>query len=44
MFNLGRSQKERFLSSGLSQADAAHQALAQVCLTLLNTSEFLYAE
>ncbi len=37
-------QTDRGLSAGMPPREAAHQALAQLCLTLLNTSEFLFAE
>ena len=30
--------------TGMIRREAAHQALVQLCLTLLNTSEFLFAE
>jgi hypothetical protein len=39
-----RRQTERARSSGTPSGAAEHQALAQLCLTLLNTSEFLLAE
>jgi hypothetical protein len=32
------------LPNGASRDEASHQALVQLCLTLYNTSEFLYAE
>jgi hypothetical protein len=37
-------QKKRYLSSGMPPGEAEHQALVQLCLTLFNTSEFLFAE
>ncbi len=37
-------QAELFRARGKTGGEAAHQALVQLCLTLLNTSEFLYAE
>ena len=37
-------QAKLFRASGLSRAEAGHQALTQLCLTLFNTNEFLYAE
>jgi mono/diheme cytochrome c family protein len=37
-------QAELFRVRGMTGGEAAHQALIQLCLTLLNTSEFLYAE
>ena len=42
--DLLHKQNELGLARGLSRGDATHQALAQLCLTLLNTSEFLFAE
>jgi len=42
--DLLRRQAERFRAGGLSRGEAGHQALAQLCLTLFNTNEFLYAE
>jgi hypothetical protein len=39
-----RRQAELFRAGGLSPGDARHQALSQLCLTLLNTNEFLYVE
>jgi mono/diheme cytochrome c family protein len=42
--DLLRRQAELFRAGGLSQGEAEHQALAQLCLTLFNTNEFLYAE
>jgi hypothetical protein len=39
-----RQQTERGLSSGLAPDDSARYATEQLCLTLLNTSEFLFAE
>ncbi len=42
--DLLRRQTERFLSAGVAPGEAGHRALAQLCLTLLNTSEFLFAE
>ncbi len=39
-----QNQAARFRSRGDSPADSAHHALAQLCLTLFNTSEFLFAE
>jgi mono/diheme cytochrome c family protein len=42
--DLVEHQAQRFLESGASQETASHQALDQLCLTLLNTSEFLFAE
>jgi len=37
-------QAELYRASGVSNEKARHQALAELCHTLLNTSEFLYAE
>jgi len=37
-------QAELFRARGTTRGEAAHRALVQLCLTLLNTSEFLYAE
>jgi mono/diheme cytochrome c family protein len=37
-------QAQLLLASGLDSRQAAHQALVQLCRTLFNTSEFLYAE
>jgi len=37
-------QRESFRSAGDSDREAGGKALAQLCHTLLNTSEFLYAE
>jgi mono/diheme cytochrome c family protein len=37
-------QAELLRASGLDSGQAAHQALVQLCRTLFNTSEFLYAE
>lgn len=42
--DLLRRQADLFAAKGLSPTDASHQALVQLCLTLFNTSEFLYAE
>ncbi len=39
-----QNQAARFRSRGDSQEASAHHALAQLCLTLFNTSEFLFAE
>jgi hypothetical protein len=39
-----RAQTDRYRSSGASPSDSAHRALTQLCLTMFNTSEFLYAE
>jgi hypothetical protein len=39
-----RRQTERGLSAGMPPGEAARQALVQLCLTLINTSEFLFAE
>jgi Protein of unknown function (DUF1553)/Protein of unknown function (DUF1549)/Planctomycete cytochrome C len=39
-----RRGEELFLKQGTSRSAAEHQALAQLCQTLLNTSEFLFAE
>jgi hypothetical protein len=39
-----RMQADRYVSNGASPREAAHQALTQLCLTLYNTSEFLFAE
>ncbi len=39
-----RRDERLFLEGGLSRGDAAHQALVQLCQTLFNTSEFLFAE
>jgi hypothetical protein len=33
-----------YLEAGVTGSDAAHQALVQLCQTLFNTSEFLFAE
>jgi mono/diheme cytochrome c family protein len=38
------NQARLYQSRGDSPAACAHQALAQLCLTLFNTSEFLFAE
>jgi hypothetical protein len=37
-------QTDRFLSCGHSSSESAHRAMTQLCLTLFNTSEFLFAE
>jgi len=37
-------QTRRVSSAGMTSAAAEHHALAQLCHTVLNTSEFLYAE
>jgi hypothetical protein len=42
--DLLRRQGDTFLARGLSRGEAAHQAMVQLCLTLLNTNEFLYVE
>lgn len=42
--DLLRKQIELAAREGQSASDAAHQGLVQLCHTLLNTSEFLYAE
>jgi hypothetical protein len=42
--DLLRRQADLFVARGLSPGDASHQALTQLCLTLFNTSEFLYVE
>jgi hypothetical protein len=39
-----RRQTERSLAAGKPPLEAARQAARQLCLTLLNTSEFLFAE
>jgi len=39
-----QNQARIYRSRGNSSADCAHQALVQLCLTLFNTSEFLFAE
>jgi mono/diheme cytochrome c family protein len=36
--------EELFVNKGTARQSAAHQALVQLCQTLLNTSEFLFAE
>ncbi len=36
--------EELFVNKGITRQSAAHQALAQLCQTLLNTSEFLFNE
>jgi hypothetical protein len=41
---LVRRQAEFFRAGGLSPGEARHRALAQLCLTLFNTNEFLYVE
>ena len=38
------SQRKLYLDAGLSQDESNQQALVELCHTLLNTSEFLYAE
>ncbi len=38
------AQERLYRSRGDSPADCADQALEQLCLTLFNTSEFLFAE
>ena len=38
------NQAQRYRTRGDSLERSAHEALIQLCLTLLNTSEFLYAE
>jgi hypothetical protein len=42
--DLVHRQEELFLAEGWGRAHAAHQALVQLCQTLLNTSEFLFTE
>jgi hypothetical protein len=42
--DLSAQQAELGLRAGLSPEVAAHQALVQLCHTLLNTGEFLYVE
>jgi hypothetical protein len=42
--DLVHRQAEILRAGGLPRGEAQHQALVQLCLTLLNTSEFLYAE
>jgi hypothetical protein len=42
--DLLRRQTELWIAKGTSCDLASHQALVQLCLTLFNTSEFLYAE
>jgi hypothetical protein len=42
--DLLQNQAARFRSRGDSPQAGAHHALAQLCLTLFNTSEFLFAE
>jgi hypothetical protein len=39
-----RRQSQRGLSTGMTPTKAGHHALVQLCTTLLNTSEFLFAE
>jgi hypothetical protein len=39
-----RSAEELWLKQGVSRRNANHQGLVQLCHTLLNTSEFLFAE
>jgi hypothetical protein len=41
---LVEQQMTRFAATKLSAADAEEKALAQLCHTLFNTSEFLYVE
>jgi hypothetical protein len=38
------AQTQLCRTAGMSQEAATHQALVQVCHTVLNTSEFLYVE